>query len=312
MSAKILLVRTGPDIFQAKAYVAVETGLYARDIPSVADLETSLKSEQFDLVIQDGFKLGKDLLNLAENIRGHQRNTPILLLCARPETDMIVRAIRLGVRDLFHPPLNLSAFFARATELLQPRLNGHTATIAHHCRHEMTLFLAGENRPGPVQLPVSDSSAVGAELETLRAECDRLSKQLKEETDRRATIERDSKTQAEKLAERERALMALEKEKQQAEKRGAEPAKADKTPASLRAELEAAKAMLAEKETALSAERRGCHHPQQRAERPDDGALTEAGRLAIPGVEVAQVAAGGTGGVRQRRPGVVAVRGRPV
>ena len=84
MSAKILLVRTGPDVFQAKAYVAVESGLYARDIANPADLETSLKSEQFDLVIHDGSKLGKEPLGLAENIRGHQRTAPILLLCAKP------------------------------------------------------------------------------------------------------------------------------------------------------------------------------------------------------------------------------------
>ena len=66
MSAKILLVRTGPDLFHAKAYVAVESGLYAREIPSLSELETSLKSEQFDLVIHDGSKLGKDPLTLAE------------------------------------------------------------------------------------------------------------------------------------------------------------------------------------------------------------------------------------------------------
>src|SRR5690606_21985262 len=164
-----LLVRTGPDVFQAKAYVAVETGLYARDIQSPADLEISLKSEQFDLVIHDGSKLGKDPLTLAENVRSHQRTAPILLLCAKPEMDVIVRAIRLGVRDLFHPPLNLSAFFARATELLQPRLNGHTSAIAQHCRQEMTLFLAGETRPSSSQpfTAGAASPASSAELESL-------------------------------------------------------------------------------------------------------------------------------------------------
>lgn len=281
MSAKILLVRTGPDVFQAKAYVAVETGLYAREIPSQADLDTSLKSEQFDLVIHDGSKLGKDPLTLAENIRSHQRTAPILLLCAKPEMDVIVRAIRLGVRDLFHPPLNLSAFFARATELLQPRLNGHTTAIAQHCRHEMTLFLAGETRASSSQPFVAVASpASSAELDTLRAECERLEKQLQDEVKRRDAAEREAKAQTERIAERERALAKtesdlaaerarivnerssttnngadIEKQKKQNEKRAAELAQADQALAPLRAELQAAQAALAEREAALEAER---------------------------------------------------------
>lgn len=103
MSAKILLVRTGPDLFQAKSYVAVESGLYTRDLANPAELEKTLKTEQFDLVIHDGCKLTQEPLTLSENIRTHQRTAPILLLCAKPEMDVIVRAIRLGVRDLFTP-----------------------------------------------------------------------------------------------------------------------------------------------------------------------------------------------------------------
>jgi outer membrane protein TolC len=70
----------------------------------------------------------------------------------------------------------------------------------------MTLFLAGEARPPVTAAPFTLGSAAAAkEVESLRAECDRLSVQLQDEIDRRAAAESDAKTKLLHLAERERA-----------------------------------------------------------------------------------------------------------
>jgi two-component system phosphate regulon response regulator OmpR len=129
----------------AKVLVAVETGFHIRTIADAKELELVLQSESFDLILFDGRELNESPLNFVESVRAHQASTPIVLLCAKPELDVIVKAIRFGVRDFFHPPVNHDDLFARIAELLQPRLSGRTEAITQHCRADITRFLSGED-----------------------------------------------------------------------------------------------------------------------------------------------------------------------
>ena len=119
VSAKLLSVRTGSAVFHAKALVVTTTGVYDREIPTEGELATAFESEKFDLVIYDG-RQEEALLELVEKIRVNQPEAQILLLCTKPPLEFIVKAIRLGVRDLFHPPINLPSLLARADEFLKP------------------------------------------------------------------------------------------------------------------------------------------------------------------------------------------------
>ncbi|HEY9249819.1 MAG TPA: hypothetical protein VIO38_11830, partial [Rariglobus sp.] len=217
MSAKILLVRTGSAVFHAQALITTASGLYDREIPDEAVLGAMLQAEKFDLVVCDGRQKNDQVLELVERIRNHQHDAHILLLCAKPQLDFIVKAIRFGVRDLFHPPVNLAALLARSDELLKPSFAVDTGAFLRHCRSSLTLFLAEDGDAPRPQAALKAGAADDRELKTLRAECDRLGRELQELTDKQHLAHATSASRAKELAERELALSdaeaALEEEK---------------------------------------------------------------------------------------------------
>ena len=219
VSARILLVRTGSGIFHARAIVAAQSGIYARTVTSEAELEEALHTESFDLIIHDGRNTTGELLDFVEKTRPNQQTTPIVLLCEKPQLDVIVKAIRLGVRDLFHSPVNLGGLFARTTELLQPRLNGRTAEIAQHYRSELTLFLAGDSKDASPARSGAKNSSDEKELKSLREECDRINRQFQEETERRVAAETSVQGRQKEFDERSQKLARIEVELSTGQKR---------------------------------------------------------------------------------------------
>ena len=53
MSAKLLLVRTGSDVFFAQALVVANSGVYQRSLATEADLILAYQAEKFDLIVYD-------------------------------------------------------------------------------------------------------------------------------------------------------------------------------------------------------------------------------------------------------------------
>src|SRR6266542_3399640 len=113
MSPKILLVRKFRAETRARSAVVTESGFYWRDFGPAADLADVLRSEKFSLIIFDHRGLKEDPLPFVEPLCRLQSNTPTFLVSEPLELENIVRAIRLGVKDLFHPPLNLGTLIER-------------------------------------------------------------------------------------------------------------------------------------------------------------------------------------------------------
>jgi len=153
VSAKLLLVRTGSAVFHAKALIATASGIYDREIENESALAATFQSEKFDLIICDGRHKDQSVLELVEKIRGHQADAHIVLLCEKPQLDFIVKAIRLGVRDLFHPPVNLAALLARADELLKPAFADAAAGKEKAAICTTAAFSRGGVRPRPCRRP---------------------------------------------------------------------------------------------------------------------------------------------------------------
>lgn len=116
--AKLLFVKYREDKICALAATVDETGFYWRSIENQADLKTALSDEHFALVLVDHPGTESEVLAYIETLRRSQVQANLFLLCGRLELPTITRAIRLGVRDLFHPPADVRAIIGRIHKLL--------------------------------------------------------------------------------------------------------------------------------------------------------------------------------------------------
>jgi hypothetical protein len=256
VSAKLLLIRTGCNAFNAQALVVTEGGLYHRPLASEAEFSEVNQTEKFNLIVCDGRGKEAALLELTEKIRSYQADAHIVLVCEKPPLDFVVKAIRLGVRDLFPVPVNLGGVLTRVDELIKPFFTGGGAAALANCRSSLTLFLTADGAPS---LPAATKGASAAdlkELNTLRLECDRLGRALQaaQETQNLAATTRVSRGQdiearEQALAEMETAF-ALLKNKQVAEQESLNLSRAALAQAQLAATQTAA--ALAEREQQLA------------------------------------------------------------
>jgi len=83
------------------------------------DLETALGVDQFDLIIANYLDANTDVLRAVELLRQRQPKAQIILLCRKLELPEIIRAIRLGVRDVFNPPLDSRMIAGRIEALVR-------------------------------------------------------------------------------------------------------------------------------------------------------------------------------------------------
>lgn len=116
--ARLLFIKYRGDKTCARAVTVDETGFHWRSIANQAALKAALSDERFELVLADHPGTESEVLAYVETLRGSQVQANLFLLCGRLELPRIVRAIRLGVRDLFHPPVDLRAVVGRIRKLL--------------------------------------------------------------------------------------------------------------------------------------------------------------------------------------------------
>ena len=180
MSAKILFAKKRAGETRAHSIVVGDAGFYWRELPGEAELSAALQAERFSLIIVDHEDLAEDPLAYVELLRGSQTATPVLVVSEQLALENVVRAIRVGVKDLFHPPIDLAAIVERIYSVLKPELGASRGARLDEWR-ELTVQFADratipplvgvERRSGPPRraADAAQASQAAAELQTVRA-----------------------------------------------------------------------------------------------------------------------------------------------
>ena len=113
MHAKILFAKYSPTSCQIRSALVSAGGVYWRTHDTGEDIAAILHREKFDLAVTDCRGANGNVLNLVESLRQQQAQLPVFLISERLELESVVKAIRLGVKDLFNPPLDFRAFVER-------------------------------------------------------------------------------------------------------------------------------------------------------------------------------------------------------
>ena len=116
---KILLIRNHLQGNQVRSLVADESALYWRSSESHKELEASVGNERFNLIIADYREARTDVLSGVESLRKLQPEAQIFLICKQLELEEVIRAIRLGVRDVFQVPLDFKSLAGRIESLVR-------------------------------------------------------------------------------------------------------------------------------------------------------------------------------------------------
>jgi len=181
MSAKILLARKlQNNETRAHSILVGDTGFYWRDLPAEAELVNELRGERFSLIIVDHRDLTNDPLAFVESLRRWQKDTPVLVVSEELALENVIRAIRVGVKDLFHHPIDLRAMVERIYTTLKPEL-GSSRTAKLDEWSELMMQLTDPDAAPPVHgsragwpgstspLPEpGESDALARELKTTR------------------------------------------------------------------------------------------------------------------------------------------------
>ncbi len=128
MTAQILFAKKRATETRAHSIVVSDTGFYWRELPGVAELTAALRTERFSLIIVDHADLAENPLVYVESLRIGQKDTPVLVVSEEFALENVVRAIRVGVKDLFHPPIDLAAIVERIYSVLKPELGPARST----------------------------------------------------------------------------------------------------------------------------------------------------------------------------------------
>jgi len=202
MSAKILLARKLHNETRAHSILVGDTGFYWRDLPAEAELVNELRGERFSLIIVDHRDLTDDPLAFVESLRRWQKDTPVLVVSEELALENVIRAIRVGVKDLFHHPIDLRAMVERIYTTLKPELgSARSAKLDEWSELMMQLTdpdaappLRGSRAgfPGsatPLPAP-GESDALAMELKTVRETMSQVkarATELEQEVDRLRT-----------------------------------------------------------------------------------------------------------------------------
>jgi len=210
-------------VFNAQALAVTEGGLYYQTLADETECSAAYKADKFDLIICDGRGRETSLMETTEKIRSHQLASQIVLVCEKPPLDFVIKAIRLGVRDLFPAPVNLGGLLNRAEELIKPFFPGGGTTALGNCRSSLNLFFTTDGKAPSTATAKGASAADTKELNTLRLECDRLVHELHaaKEANNLVTTSSVARSQDSEAKEQTRAelesSLTLAKNKQAAE-----------------------------------------------------------------------------------------------
>ena len=169
--------------------MADESTLYWRSSDPKKDLDTTLGEERFDLIIADYREAKTDVLSAVESLRKRQPESQIILICKKLELEEIIRAIRLGVRDVFNPPLDFKSLAGRIESLVRSgdKVPGMIEETALGRWGELAMHLSGAPEEAPVPAPSAKpagrkggaSNGTEVQLEAVLQERDTLANEVK-------------------------------------------------------------------------------------------------------------------------------------
>ncbi len=209
--SRLLLLQPKDDQLVSQSIVQSGSCFHVSDILSERRTMSHLERYAVDVVLLDIRDRMTEGFTLVERIRRLQPHCHLLLVSGNLELPAVVKGIRLGVSDLFLPPLDMQNIIASV---------GKYAGLRTEDREEfervvvplIKSHITGPLCPRPLPLlaearfPTSEPHpSLRAELEQLRAELDRLRRQSEEH--------------AADAARQNRAITILEAERAELEKR---------------------------------------------------------------------------------------------
>jgi DNA-binding response OmpR family regulator len=138
-----------------RTLTADESTLFWRPTDPKDDLDATLGEERFDILIANYRDSTTDVLGAVEELRKLQPKAQIILVCRKLELEEIMRAIRLGVRDVFTPPLDFRKVASRIETLALSggKPHGKPDETALGRWEELIVRLSDEPVPKLVPLP---------------------------------------------------------------------------------------------------------------------------------------------------------------
>lgn len=157
MANKILFLKKLPTETRGTAVVLTETAFYWRCFAAEEEWQAALQKEHFSLVVLDHRAAPGDPLASIEHLQELKHNTPTFLVSAQ-ELDLprVIKAIRLGVKDIFHTPVDLKAIIERVQDVVQP----DTAPAGLEQWSEFLLLLADGAAPAHAAAPAGGDAAL--------------------------------------------------------------------------------------------------------------------------------------------------------
>ena len=159
-------------------------------LENLDEVYASVQKEPFDLFIADCRGASTTALPFVENLCGMQKGLPVFLICDQWELDSVVRAIRLGVKDVFASPLDVKSLIARAAEQLHKKHNGQMGAVEATQWSEVIMLLSGNTSMFPSRKEkeskddlniAPQTAALQLQIDMLKRECTHLKADLEQE-----------------------------------------------------------------------------------------------------------------------------------
>ena len=135
MNAHLLIVDDDERIRSLLKQFLLRNGFLVSAARDAMHARKILSGLDFDMIVLDVMMPGEDGVSLTKHIR-ETRQTPILLLTAKGETEDRIVGLEAGADDYLAKPFEMEELLARVEALLR-RSMGHAETILSCCRIEL-------------------------------------------------------------------------------------------------------------------------------------------------------------------------------
>lgn len=102
---RILVVDDDPSMRDILRRLLVEEGHEVAAAPDGSEALRRLAGERFDVVLTDFSMPGMNGVELASKVRAGFSDTEVILMTGMPDMEIVVEALRVGVLDFLHKPI---------------------------------------------------------------------------------------------------------------------------------------------------------------------------------------------------------------
>lgn len=124
MSARILLVDDEEIVRDTLADYLIDCGYRVTTADDGKQASTALEAERFDLILADVRMPGMDGLQLLDELRDRDRETPVIMMTGHGDAQMDEEAERKGASGFLVKPVRLADLDRLIQRLLQGESNG--------------------------------------------------------------------------------------------------------------------------------------------------------------------------------------------